>query len=245
MARRITFISFSKYFQSQDAGHYHKDAGKQNPDQEYRLVEALRLYSEASRVASNYTYERGDSMQLVKVITGVAEVILYDIASLNRCKKESRQWKYRENAVAAGTWLMAFYDSLLLWEERQQGGSGRTFVEILNSSHDCSIGNIMQLFPIDVRCDIINSLFNKDLDESDANNASQKEDETAAITQINLKYFKDPRSKRMKKEAPLITALTRSKVSIREMELTIPITFPKSSKDDYGSNRRSKRTRRT
>jgi len=61
------------------AGHYHKDAGRDDPTQEYRLVESLRLYSEASRVASKYQYDSRDCMQLMKHMCTVASLIYRDI----------------------------------------------------------------------------------------------------------------------------------------------------------------------
>lgn len=220
------------------AGHYHKDAGKESTDQEYRLVEAARLYAQASRVASTYMYERGDSMQLVKVITGVAKVILLDVLAHNRNKKEPRKWHKKENAVATGTWLIGFFDSLLLWEERQNNGSGRTFVEILSPSHECSVGKMIQLFSPDIRKDIICLLFQ----ENSERNTIRSDLE--AVTDTNLLYFNKPISARMRKESLLIKAIQKPKVSIRDMELTIPISNTQSLLDGDG-NGRSKRARRS
>ena len=128
------------------AGHYHKDAGNlqlsssdggsEEWEREYRLVEAVRLYSQAAGVMSRYPFEPGDSMQLVKTSTRLALLLYDDVLSApegdddedrvsggagcrrNGRKRSPRHWRRREDAVAAATWLLAFFDHLLLWEER-------------------------------------------------------------------------------------------------------------------------------
>ena len=108
--------------------HYHRDAGrdvgKNDESEEYRLVESLRLYAEATRVASGYKYTK-DCMQLMKHFTTVAALISKDILLLqsndggNGQVKAPRSWQRRENAVAAATWIVGFFDSLLIWEEKE------------------------------------------------------------------------------------------------------------------------------
>ena len=227
-----------------DAGHYHKDAGKEGPDQEYRFVEALRLYSNATRVASKYIYERGDSMQLVKVVTGIAQIILMDILCENGNRKQSRKWFHHENAVAVGSWLLAFYDSLLLWEERQNRGTGRMFVEILSPSHECSIGNMMQLFSIQIRLELISRIFDNDTTNLSKKTHSEVESPTQASSNSSVFFFKNPLSRRMRKESPLVHALKKPKVSVREIELTIPLAYEFDMTIAGGENRRTKRARR-
>eukprot|EP00985_Skeletonema_marinoi_P027687 scaffold23106_cov80-Skeletonema_marinoi.AAC.1 len=106
------------------AAHYHRDAGREDQSQEYRLVESMRLYSEASRVASQYRYDAKDCLQLMKHMTTVASLIAKDILLLPKEAggdgKVARTWKSRENAVAFATWLIGFIDSLLLWEENDE-----------------------------------------------------------------------------------------------------------------------------
>lgn len=58
-------------------GHYHRDAGRNG--EEYRLVESLRLYAEATRVACTYRYDSKDCLQLMKHFTTVAALISKDI----------------------------------------------------------------------------------------------------------------------------------------------------------------------
>eukprot|EP00956_Cyclotella_meneghiniana_P013709 scaffold19997_cov84-Cyclotella_meneghiniana.AAC.3 len=128
------------------AGHYHKDAGRKSSRDEYRLIEALRLYSEASKVASTYKYETKDSMQLMKHMTTVASLIQKDILLIPD-SKEIRGWTCRENAVAAATWVLAYYDSLMFWEENEE----ETFVDILVRSHKLSLPKLFQHFPLDIR----------------------------------------------------------------------------------------------
>jgi len=56
-----------------DAGHYHRDAGRDDQSQEYRLAESLQLYAEATRVASTYRYDTKDCLQLMKHMTTAGE----------------------------------------------------------------------------------------------------------------------------------------------------------------------------
>jgi Menin len=231
------FISRNQYGDAQAypyfcAGHYHKDAvweeiqdGENrnslcqfNAGREYRLVESVRLYSEASRVASRYCYD----MQLMKHMTKASKLIMDDILTQEGMP---RTWCQKSNAIATGTWLMAFCDSLLAWEEEW---GGKQFCEILTPNHPNSIGKMFQLLSAEVRKEAIDRVFADNTQDADGN--------APAITENNLLYFSKPRSKRMQRDSPLVAALGKEKVVIREMELTIPMS-------DSGG-RRSKRPRR-
>mmetsp|Transcript_27211 Transcript_27211/g.56689 ORF Transcript_27211/g.56689 Transcript_27211/m.56689 type:complete len:634 (+) Transcript_27211:170-2071(+) len=196
------------------AGHYHKDAGRDDQSQEYRLVESLRLYAEASRVASAYRYDTKDCLQLMKHMTTVASLISRDILRLpKKCGgngKDCRTWERRENAIAAATWLMGFFDSLLFWEEREQS----TFVEILSIQQKNCVSKLFQLFSADIRTLAISKIH------------SHKEtgDNASAITEDKMIYFGNPRSKRLTKDSLLVMALSKGKISVREMEMTLPYT---------------------
>jgi Menin len=240
------------------AAHYHKDAiwaqsDKQqqspkdpdinssssycdfNPEQEYRLVEAMRLYSEATRVASQYVYD----MQLMKQTTKAAILIMNDILSE---QDQPRAWCSKSNAIATGTWLIAYYDSLMVWEECC---GGNPFCEILTASHKYSIGTLFKQFSWGIRKDIIDRLYPASLQGNHDNDPSQARNEANAgspvlgdaITDSNLRFFSNPRSKRLVQGSPLLLALGKEKVVVREMELVIPMS------DEAG--RRSKRTRHT
>ena len=168
------------------AAHYHKDAGLDlGIHQEYRLVESLRLYAQAARVAStHYTYDSKDSLYLMKHMTVAASLIYLDILTRstngtattagdnaktedyknnkNNNKKQkprtSRTWEFRQNAIAAGTWLLGFYDSLFYWEEQC---CSTKFVEICTGEHKYSLSNLFSTF-VDqtLRQEIVNHLFN-------------------------------------------------------------------------------------
>ena len=236
------------------AGHYHKDAvwqeqqGRESatcstcifdPEQEYRLVESVRLYSEAARVASQYRYD----MQLMKHMTKASLLMMNDIFTTQQQEgqqQQARTWAKAENAVAAGTWLVAFFDSLLLWEEQ----CGKQFCEVLTPSHKYSMEKVFQQFSMDIRQKIVDMLYSEAAVSCSASNgnststtaSSDNNPSSIAITEGNLRYFSHPRSKRLQKESLLLKSLGKAKVSIREMELTIPL-----SGDD---GRRAKRARR-
>jgi len=175
-------------------------------------------------------------MQLVKVITGVGKIILNEILIENRNKKEPRRWRKKENAISTGTWLIAFFDNLLYWEESQRNGSGRTFVEILCSNNECSIGKLMQLFTFEVRNEIFKKVFADEIKENPLQ-------QSGFISQNNLLYFNGPISKRMSKNSLLMRALQKPKVAVGEMELTIPIGTDKTDTNNIRRSR-SKRMRR-
>jgi hypothetical protein len=202
-----------------DAGHYHKDAGNEGPEHEYRLVHAMKYYADAARVASTYRYEGVDSIQLNKHMTSVAMLIGEDILTpkSKTTSKEVRQWHQKENAVAVCTWLLGFFDSLLHWEE---ASGSKQFCEILSPSHKFSIGKLFQFLTEDVRKDAL---------------ATVRSELTG---DERIPHFHKPRATRLSTSSLLLKALQKPKVSIREMELAIP------SMDDDGGGR-SKRSRRT
>jgi hypothetical protein len=172
------------------------------------------------RVASKYRYEGVDSIQLNKHTSAAAMLIAEDILMDN---KDARLWSHPANAVALCTWLVAFLDSLLFWEEQ----SGKQFVEIFSPSHKFSIGKLFQLLAVDVRKEAIAKLV---FDTTEEDGCDDSED---------LPCFRQPRSKRMRRSGLLIQALQKPKVAIREMELGIP-----EEPSDTTDGRRSKRCRR-
>jgi hypothetical protein len=195
----------------QDAGHYHKDAGRKSPSDEYRLVEALRLYSEASRVASKYKYETKDCMQLMKHMTTVSALILKDFLlcpSASQDNKTVRAWERRENAVAAATFVLAFYDSLLLWEEKEE----TTFVEILGLSHKYFVGKLFQYFALDVRVDALAEIHKTELQRTTH----------SVITEEEMLYFRQPRSKRLTCDSLLNAALAKEKIAVKDVDIALP-----------------------
>jgi len=253
-------------------GHYHKDAGKHlGSDEEYRFVESMRMYARAAYVASKYPYDAHGSgcLYLNKHMTSVAMLVLYDIMMTNNAtstteceslstsartateKKKSkistepRSWAHEENLVAFGTWLLSFYDSLLVWEEHSP--DRRQFVEILSPSHKYSIGKLFSLLPLDVRLKVIEIMFDGGSNEATMNNNKQKENgndddhddygsKYACLSNDELVYCKTIRSQRLlSPNSLLLAALTRpKKVSISEMAMTIIIITPSSSSSAGG-----------
>jgi len=191
------------------AGHYHKDAGRDDMSQEYRLVESLRLYAEASRVASVYRYDTKDCLQLMKHMTTVASLISKDILLLGN-GKDCRAWQRRENAIAAATWLVGFFDSLLFWEEKEHS----SFVEVLGIQHKHCVGKLFQRFEVEIRVEAFARIYSNDKPPSIP----------SAVTEEALIYFRRPRSKRLAKDSLLIAALMKGKVVVRELEMAIPCT---------------------
>jgi hypothetical protein len=191
-------------------GHYHRDAGRDG--QEYRLVEALRLYSDATRVASSYRYDAKDCLQLMKHFTTVASLISKDILLSPRDSggiiNDARPWIKDDNAIAAATWLLGFFDSLMLWEEREQN----TFVEILDVRHKHSLGKLIQHFSVDIRLAAIEKIQSH---EELGNNS-------LAVTEDRLMHFRNPRSNRLAKDSLLVRALSKGKVVVRELEMALP-----------------------
>jgi hypothetical protein len=163
-----------------------------------------------------------DSIQLNKHTSAAAMLIAEDILTpKGENNKDARLWTNHPNAVAFCTWLAAFLDSLLFWEEQ----SGKHFVEILSPSHKFSIAKLFQLLAVDVRKEAIAKLV-----DTEEDGYAHSED---------LPCFRQPRSKRMRRNGLLIQALQKPKVAIREMELAIP-----EEPSDATDGRRSKRCRR-
>jgi len=209
------------------AGHYHKDAGCRGGSEEYRLAEALRLYSEAGRVAGTYVYDARDSLHLMQQFTAVADLIVKDVLTAVG-SAAPRAWERPGDAVAAATWLLAFFDHLLSWEEKC-GGS--RFVEILGPAHKHSVGKMFQHFSFEVRAKAMRSIFFGEGVGAERDHASP------VITRDDVVCFKGPIvSRRMAEGGPLAAALGREKVTVREMELAV--TIPEGG-------RRAKRVRRS
>ena len=208
------------------AGHYHKDAGNERPDSEYRLVHSVRYYAEAARVASKYRYEGVDSLQLNKHMTTIAMLIAEDILRpkyrSHDAHQTPRQWHQRENAVLLGTWLLGFFDSLLKWEELS---NDKRFVEILSPGHKHGIAKLFQALEHDVRKEAVSKV----LDSTRG----------AGEGRVSPQCFSLVRSRRLLPGSPLLTALQKPTVSVGELDVAFV-----SCNDDDGGDRRSKRVRR-
>lgn len=223
----LTDIFVCVFFCS-DAGHYHKDAGKSgSSDQEYRLVESMRLYARAIYVTSQYRYEGVDSLQLNKHTTACAQLIVEDIILDD--EKRPRAWGCESNAIAFCTWLAAFVDSLLYWEEQS---SHSRFVEILAPSHKFFVGKMLQYIPQTIRQQAMGIVLglSKSQDKVD-------KDVTVACTPESLLYFDDPRSQRMTKGL-LSKEIEKPKIAIREIELAMV------TEEEDGGRRSKRRCRR-
>jgi hypothetical protein len=192
-------------------GHYHRNAGWDG--QEYRLVESLQLYAKAARVASSYRYDVRDCMQLMKHFMIVSSLILNDILLSPRdcggiMKDDATgPWRSQDDAVADSTWLIRFFDSLMLWEEREQSA----FVEVLDIWHKRSPGKLMQQFTVDFRIAEMQSFEEPDKGSLD-------------VTEDRLTYFRNPCLKRLAKDSLLVVALSKGKVAVRDLEMSLPST---------------------
>lgn len=104
------------------------DVNREYKRNRWNLVESLRLCSEAGCVASAYSYDTKDCMQLMKHFTTVSSLILMDIllsptsasTASTQNKNTARKWQRQDNAIAAATWLLGYFVNLLLWEEHEQ-----------------------------------------------------------------------------------------------------------------------------
>eukprot|EP00957_Ditylum_brightwellii_P178942 13631319-Ditylum_brightwellii.AAC.1 len=231
-------------------------------ENEYRLSLSVQFYAEASRVASGYIYEWGDSLQLTKVMAKLADYILDEIMtaspqpatathSKSNNRRVARTWHDRNNAISTGTWVAAFYDSLLYWEEK----TGCQFLPFLNVGDARSLGKMFSYFSVDVRRDIVNKLTSLPMAETTPVNSMQSTVETSsssttATTQStssssttqstsspsSLQFFTSPRSKRMGPNGMILNALRKEKVSIGDMELAIIV-------ESCDGGRRSRRAR--
>jgi hypothetical protein len=219
------------HFNPTDAGHYHKDAGKMSPDQEYRFVEALKMYAQAARVTSKYPYESG-TIQLNKHVSAAALLIFEDILTTTNGdddKRNPREWQTMVNAIDSCVWLLVFFDSLLFWEQQQQqfkGNSHQHFVEALKPSHPHSMSKSVACFSQKVRIEAMQRLYSP---------------EPTNFETSHTVYHPTLRSKRMNSDSLLTVAIKKPKVAIREMDLSMIFA---GEDDDVGGGRRSKRARR-
>lgn len=215
-------------------------------------MHAVKYYAQAARVASKYVYEGVDSLALNQHMTTLAKLILEDIlnessvdAGGEETKSSPRKWKDIQNQVAVGTWLFAFFDSLLFWEEKSTslgcGNSGRSFVEILSpGGHPLGMAKVMGTFDAATRQLVLETIERENtMLDSKEKNISSKECLSAST------LWQGPiRSARLKQGSLLRKALLlKPKIKLGEMELTIP-TGGVSEEEADGNGRRSKRRRR-
>ena len=160
-------------------------------------------------------------------MTTVSSLIAKDILlSPNKVGGDGKiawTWQQQDNAIAAATWLLGFFDSLLLWEETEE----IQFVEVLNIQHRHSLGMMFQLFSSDIRVAAIQRIYSGREEQHTQNNAN---------TEDKLIYFKAPKSNRFSKESFLLQALVKKKIIIRELEIALPL-----SNSEERSSRRRKR----
>jgi hypothetical protein len=172
-------------------GFFHKDGGQ---DEEDRLGLALQYFSDAARVASGYTYEWGDTLQLLKTMTKLSEFICFEILSH---KEAPRIWKEEANAITCGIWLLTFFDHLLVWEER----TNEQFLPILKANHATGIAKAFSLLGHDLRVKIFATatmvLTSKRLSGSllDALQASK-----VSLTDMHMNIVSESRRPRKRKE---------------------------------------------
>jgi hypothetical protein len=125
---------------------------------------------------------------------------------------------------------VAFFDSLLFWEER----TGSQLLPILNAGHKSGISKLFSVLPHDIRVEMVARVSPDSIAMLTTSEAPRP---SKPITSSQLQHFKNPRSKRFAPNGLLLSALMRCKVSIGEMELAIVV---EPSKD----GRISKRPRR-
>lgn len=203
------------------AGHYHKDAGRESTMEEYRLVEAMRLYYHAARVASGYLYDLS-CLQLVKTITKVTQLMAEDIfaadtncESARDAKLKPRCWARRDNSIAFGTWFLGFFDACLLWEEKGEG-TGKQFVEVLNPLHKFFLGKLFLTMDLSVRQEIMRLIY------TEGEQINQNDFLLESVTEKKLNFFTTPKSKRLTPDGILAIALAKEKLSIGELEIALP-----------------------
>jgi hypothetical protein len=202
-----------------------------SPDQEYRFVEALKMYAQAARVTSKYPYESG-TIQLNKHASAAALLIFEDILTTTiggDDKRNPREWQTMVNAIDSCVWLLVLFDSLLFWEQQQQqfkGNSHQHFVEALKPSHPHSMSKLVECFSQKVRVEALQRLYSP---------------EPTNFETSQTVYHPTLRSKRMNSDSLLTAALKKPKVAIREMDLSMIFA---GEDDDVGGGRRSKRARR-
>jgi len=230
------------------AGHYHKDAGNEGDEHEFRLVHAIQHYALAAQTASQYHYQGMDSTALNQHFSTVAMLMAEDVwndsssdrqaqAAPNK-KNTSRQWVKDENAIAAGTWMLAFLDSLLHWEERS---GAKSFVEILSPSHKHFVGKLWQHLSLAVRQQSVKLVLSSASPEC-TSSAETTTGDGACVIRSLPRFIGPTRSKRLQTGSMLVKSLERPKVVVGEMELTIPMDT--NGNDGLASSgRRSKRRR--
>lgn len=160
-------------------------------------------------MASRYKYKTKDCMQLMKHMSTVASLIKKDCLmspTTSHNSQEVRVWARPSCAVAAATWVLAFYDSLLFWEEKEE----KTFVEILGTSHKYFLARLFQHFSLDVRIDAITQIYDCDLPTS----------KYLVVTEKEVLYFGQPRSSRLAKGSLLSASLSKEKVVVRDLDMT-------------------------
>jgi hypothetical protein len=107
---------------------------------------ALKYFYHAARVASRYAYEWGDALQLTKVMTKISEYIFSEIWC-DSCTGKVRSWQDPTNAATSARWTLAFFDALLMWEERIND----RFLPILQANHKTGIAKVFSLLSPEVR----------------------------------------------------------------------------------------------
>jgi hypothetical protein len=166
-----------------------------------------------------------------------------------------RLWHYTANAVAFGSWLLGFYDSLLYWEEIS--GEFTQFVEILHLSHKLSIGKLFSLLSLDTRQQVLEKV--QGTSSSAATNPTTSTLPTTSFSHEHstmipliqclehgtLSYFGRIRSRRLYPNSLLWNALSKPKISIPDMAMVIPRGDVDSDDDSrLRSSRRTKRPKR-
>lgn len=170
--------------------YFHKDGGQ---TEEYRFGVALKYFYHAARVAGRYSHEWADTLQLTKVLTKISEFLVREIWSDPTMGSAPRTWRDVSHAVAAARWMLAFFDALLAWEERNHD----RFLPILQSNHKTGIARVFALVSHDVR---VRSFQPPPIDHDD--------DELPKLQSARL-------------QGALGEALQKPKVSISDLQLTI------------------------
>jgi len=239
------------------AGHYHKDAGeeqveqepnhgggnaienknKNSGDNEHRFVDALRMYSEAARVTSSYRFDTGDCLQLNKHLTTVAALIQEDILT-SSCleqqqqqqdrKQQPRQWIHTKNAISTCAWLLRFLDHLLHWEEGSLKAASAAGVTSKNPRFVEVLQGSHKFF-VGKLLQTFDARVRMAALEDFFSQQEQQQQEGGSLA---------PRSKRLESPSCLLAkTLQKSKVNIRDIDLAI------IDEDDGDTGRRKRRRR--
>ena len=97
----------------------------------------------------------------------------------------------------------------MLWEENE----GSTFVEVLCLSNKFFLGRIFQYFTVDVRVDAVAQM----------HNSCPHETKYSVITERQMLYFTQPRSRRLAKDSLLTASLSRERIAVKELDMALPI----------------------